>query len=124
MSGGKVKNALRDVAVALGMGFAVGIAVGGILALIGLFAGMHTCLDLAQRILFVIGSLFLILLAVTIMARGKKPNFGKLLSTENWVKVFRVLGFTEVVGLIGVALILSGCLLDVWLVPMEVAMYS
>ena len=116
-------NYLRDAAIALGFGLAFSAVISGILALVGIFAGMYACLDLAQRIEFIIGALLLILLAVTLMARGKKPNFAKVLTTENWTRFFRLFGFPEVFGLIGVGLILGGCFLDIWLVPMEVALY-
>lgn len=119
----KFLNYLRDIPIALGIGFCFSAVISGILALIGIFAGMYRCLDLAQRIEFIVGALLLILFAIFIIASGKKPNISKVISTEKWVRVFHVLGFPEVFGLVGAGLILGGCFLDIWLVPMEIALY-
>ncbi len=118
----KLLDYIRDVIVALLFGFAFSAVISGVCALIGLFAGMYPCLDAAKRIEFVIGALLLLVLAFTLMKRGKKPTFAKVLTTENWTRFFRRLGFPEVFGLVGVGLILGGCVLDFWLVPMKAAL--
>ena len=110
--GSKITGALKDLAISVVVGIAVSAVITGIAALIGIFAGMAASLDVARRILFIVGALGMILIAVAILARGKKPQFGDVKDMTAWRKRFSVMHLPDVIGVIGIVMIACGCVVE------------
>lgn len=108
----KITDFAVDVGKTLLIGFAVGLALGGIVFFVAFVITGNTSRswDVCKNALSIATALLLFLVAGMLISKGKKTE--RFHAKDSWRRHFRVLGYKSVMGLFGVPMVILLSLAD------------